>query len=400
MKRTMKEDGINKHTKLNHQVQRLHWSSKSKSWATDVLVDGKASKTIRSRFIFLATGYYDYDEPLQADIPGINNFEGTVAHPQFWPEDLDYTNKNVVIVGSGATAITLLPAMAASTNHVTMLQRSPGYIRFIPTKSTLERFIFAVLPAYLAHKLVRLKWIIIPAIFRAYCTRFPKAARRQVLKASQEALGKDANVESHLEPRYDPFEQRMCLCPDGDFFEVLRSGKATIKTGVIEAVTAMSIKLQSGEELHPDIIVTATGLKLRLGGRIKIDVNGQPIHLNKYHVWKGLMIEGLPNLIFSFGYLDASWTLGVDVSAKLACRIISEMQEEGAQAIVPQLSVEERQNMKDERFMPLKSTYVEKALMVLPKLGDKPQWRRRGPYFQELLGLKFGDIRTGLEYIH
>ncbi|KAK7709977.1 hypothetical protein SLS63_013119 [Diaporthe eres] len=395
----MKEDGIDRHTMLNHRVQSLHWSSKTKSWTTEIWVDGEASKTIRSKFIFLATGYYDYDEPFQAHIPGIDSFEGTVAHPQFWPEDLDYTNKNVVIVGSGATAITLLPAMAARANHITMLQRSPGYIMSVPTESTLEQFIFAMLPSYLAYKLVRLKWIIVPAIFRAYCTRFPKAARRQVLKASRVALAKCANVDLDFEPRYDPFEQRLCFCPDGDFFEALRSGKASTKTGNIEAVTAKSIRLQSGEELHPDIIVTATGLKLQLGGHIKIDIDGQPIHLNKHHVWKGLMIEGLHNFVFSFGYLDASWTLGVDVSAKLACRIITEMQKEGAQAVVPRLSVEERQNMRDERFMPLKSTYVEKALSVLPKLGESPQWQGRAPYFRELLSLKFGDTRTGVQYV-
>ncbi|KAI5360048.1 putative FAD/NAD(P)-binding domain superfamily [Septoria linicola] len=397
MKRTVAADGIDKHIKFEHRVSNLSWSSSSKTWTTRVNADGRES-TIRSRLAIMATGYYDYEQGLHAHIPGIKDFSGEVVHPQFWPEDLSYKDKNVVIIGSGATAITLLPAMAKEAKHVTMLQRSPSYILSVPVHNKLENVIRAICPKTLASKIIRMKWIVWPTMFRTWCLWFPNAAKRHMRKATLAQVPPEL-VDSDFKPSYNPFEQRMCMCPDGDFYQCLREGKGSIKTGLIDTVTDKDIKLKSGEELHPDVIITATGLKLRLGGGIKVDVDGEDFQINEHYVWKGLMFDTLPNFFFSFGYFDNAWTLGVDTSAQLACRLIKQMQRDRVDVIIPTRSEEEKQTMKDKRFMPLTSTYVEKALSVLPKLGDRPQWCGRSTYLVEMFTVKFGDIRTGLRCV-
>ncbi|KAI1452457.1 putative flavoprotein [Annulohypoxylon moriforme] len=399
MKKVVEHGGIGKNIRYNQQVSTITWSSKSQSWAVDILKDNETKETLHSRFIFLNTGYYDYEQPLQTHIPGIERFQGDVIHPQLWPEDFDYSNKSVVVIGSGATAITLLPAMADRAQHITMLQRSPSYILSMSVEDRLEKLIRMMTPTSLANKLIRLKWILFPAIFRKYCIWFPNAARKILRKGTLSQLNDDETLNPNFNPTYNPFEQRMCMCPDGDFYRCIREGKASVKTGVIDAITSDSIKLQSGEELHADIIVTATGLKLQLGGGIDIHVDEKRFRLNEHFVWKGLMFEGLPNLAFSFGYLDASWTLGVDNSAKLACRLLKQMKTDQVGVIVPKLSNEDTRNMKELRFMPLTSTYVEKARSDLPKVGDRGPWRPRSAYVWEKLSVRFGNIRSGLDWI-
>ncbi|KAL1606133.1 hypothetical protein SLS59_003258 [Nothophoma quercina] len=400
IKQTCQQDGIDKHILFDRKVKDLSWSSKTQSWSTEV-ANGENVKTMRSKYVFLATGYFDYDQGLEAIIPGIKNFAGEVLHPQFWPESFDYTDKDVVIVGSGATAISLLPAMAGKAKHVTMLQRSPSYIMSIPLEGDwIERMIRAVAPAWLATRLVRLKWIVLPAIFRTYCTMFPARARRMMRRITEPQLKQADMMDPHFNPRYNPFEQRMCMCPDGDFYDCLRGDDASIKTGVIEQVTTDSIKLESGDELHPDVIVTATGLKLRLGGNINISIDGgAPLQMNDQFVWKGLMFEQVPNLFFSFGYLDASWTLGVDTSAQLACRVLSQMKKDGSGVVFAQRNEKELATMKELSIMPLTSTYVKKARAGLPKVGNSAPWKPRQPYLWEQMSLKWGDNLAGLEWV-
>ncbi|KAJ4300068.1 hypothetical protein N0V90_005317 [Kalmusia sp. IMI 367209] len=397
---TSKKDGVDEHILFNHKVKDLAWSSKPQTWSMEV-DNGENSKTMRSKYVFLATGYFDYDQGLEAVIPGIKTFKGDVIHPQFWPESLNYTGKDVVIIGSGATAISLLPAIAGKAKHVTMLQRSPSYILSIPLEGDwIERTIRAVAPAWLATRLVRLKWIVMPAIFRAYCTMFPDRARRLMRKITEPQLKQADMMDPHFNPRYDPFEQRMCMCPDGDFYNCLRGDDASIKTGVIQEVTTDSIKLESGDELHPDVIVTATGLKLRLGGNINLTIDGSaPLQMNNQFVWRGLMFEQVPNLFFSFGYLDASWTLGVDTSAQLACKILNQMEKDRNGVVFPQRNAKELATMNEVSLMPLTSTYVEKARSELPRVGDSAPWKPRQPYLWEQLSLKWGDNLGGLEWI-
>ncbi|KAL7622546.1 hypothetical protein AAE478_008053 [Parahypoxylon ruwenzoriense] len=399
MKETTACGGIDKNIMFDRKVTSIEWSSKTLSWAVDMTANDERRETLRSRFIYLATGYFDYDEPLQTRIPGIDNFQGDVIHPQFWPDNFDYTNKSVVIIGSGATAITLLPAMADGAKHVTMLQRSPSYVLSVPMEGRFEKVVRAAFPAKTAVGLIRTKWIILPTLFRALCLRFPNAARKMLQQKTLSELKEGESLDPNFNPEYNPFEQRVCMCPDGDFYKCLRDGKGCIKTGVIEAVTSNSIKLKSGEELHPDVIVTATGLKLGLGGGMSISVDGIPFHLNDNFAWKGVMFEGLPNLAFSFGYFDASWTLAVDTSARLACRLLCRMKKDGVGAIIPRRSEEDKRKMKELQFIPLTSTYVEKARSDLPKVGDRGPWGPRAPFLWEQLTVKFGDISTGLDYI-
>ncbi|KAF9694708.1 hypothetical protein EKO04_007229 [Ascochyta lentis] len=399
MKQTCRQDGTDKHILFEHKVENASWSSRTQTWSLQVQ-HGIIGKTMRSRFVFLATGYFDHEQPLQAIIPGVEKFHGKIVHPQFWPEEFDYTNMDVVIIGSGATAISLLPAMAGQAKHVTMLQRSPSYIMSIPLEGDwIERVTRAVVPAFLAARLVRLKWIVFPAIFRKFCTMFPSYARQMMRKLTEPQLKQGVLVDPHFNPRYSPFEQRMCMCPDGDFYECLRTDEASIKTGVIKDVISDSIHLESNEQLHADVIITATGLKLRVGGDINISIDGTPVKVNDRFVWRGLMFEEMPNLFFSFGYLDASWTLGVDTSAQLACKVLSRMKRDDVGMVFPKRSEVEKQTMREVSIMPLTSTYVEKARADLPRVGDRAPWQPRQPYLWEQLSLKTGDDFIGLECI-
>lgn len=399
MKEAAADERIDQKILFNHKVSEAAWSSKQGCWEVHGGFSSGASRVLRSRFILLATGYYDYEQPLQAHIPNIDNFHGQVVHPQFWPDGMDVKGKDVVIIGSGATAITLLPSLAEQTNHTTILQRSPSYIMSMPSKYPAEMSIRAWLPLRLANELIRLKWIIFPTMFRKCCLWFPEWARKILQKTTIAELKDGEAYDPNFNPKYYPFEQRMCMCPDGDFFRCLRDGKGSIKTGMIDEITRKTIKLTSGEELEPDIIVTATGLQLKLGGGINMTVDGKHVEISDRYVWKGLMLEGVPNMAFSFGYIDAAWTLGVDTSAKLACRLLRQMRNESAIAIVPEMDVTNKTKIEDVRFMPIKSTYVEKGLAALPKLADRRQWQQRSTYLWESLMLPFTDIHTDLRWV-
>lgn len=302
--------GIDKKIKFNHKVNAANWSTKDKGWTLDITADGSTHKTFRSQFVMFCTGYYDYERPLATVIPGIEGYKGKVVHPQFWPEDLDYTDKTMAIIGSGATAVTLLPILASKAKHVTMVQRSPSYLLSIPKQDGLERFITANFPTFVADKLVRAKWLVGPLLFVTLCVRAPEMMKRVIKKQTEAQLPPEIKHDPHFKPTYNPFEQRLCFCPDGDFYKSLRNGNASIETGHIETVTADTIKMQSGAELHPDIIVTATGLKLQMAGGINLSVDGKPYNVGEKYMWKGVMLEDLPNSAYVVGYVDASWTLG------------------------------------------------------------------------------------------
>lgn len=392
--------GIDKNIQFGHHVDAARYSSSDKTWTLDVTANGSQSKTLRSRFFMICTGYYDYDKPLEAVIPGIESFNGTVAHPQFWPQDLDYTNKNIVIVGSGATAITLMPALAEKASHITMLQRSPSYIMSQPSEDGLENLIRKLTwwSKPLEHKLIRFKWVIVPFLLTRFCYNFPNAAKRLFGRMTQAQLPPTMARDPHFNPSYNPFEQRVCFCPNGDFYAALRSGKTSVETGIIETVTPNSIKLKSGGELHPDVIVTATGLKLNFAGGMDISIDGEPYHVPEKFIWKGVMLEDLPNAAFTFGYVDASWTLGADATAQLVCRMLRQMSKERVVEIVPKRSKQEKLDMQEEPLLRLSSTYIRRAKDLLPKAGATGQWRARSYYLKDIWTAWFGDIRTGIEW--
>ncbi|KAL2177419.1 uncharacterized protein P884DRAFT_243488 [Thermothelomyces heterothallicus CBS 202.75] len=393
-----RSQGIDQHILYRHRVVSADWSSAGKRWDVRVVVDGREDQppaVFRARFLLLGTGYYDYEKPLEAAIPGIETFAGKVIHPQFWPEDYDYTDKEVVIIGSGATAVTVLPAMAERARRVTMLQRSPGYVFSLPSRGLLTALLFAVLPAAAAHYLCRLLWLVRSHLTTAFCRAWPALAKRVIKRATLRQLPPTVPWDPHFRPRYNPWEQRFCACVDGDFFAALRSGKADVVTDTIRTVTPRSIELGSGRALHPDVIVTATGLRLRFGGGIDLRLDGEPFRWRDKFAWRSAMLQDVPNLLFLTGYETASWTLGADVSARLFVRILRRLRDRRAAAAVPRPA---RPDMPERPMMTLTSTYLRTARDVLPK-GGTGVWAPKTNYFADMARARWGDLSKELEFI-
>ncbi|KAH7021955.1 hypothetical protein EDB80DRAFT_559060 [Ilyonectria destructans] len=388
--------GIDKRIRYQHRVLSAGWSSKKLRWILEVEVDGALVQVFEARFLILGTGYYDYDEPFAVHIPGIENFAGPVIHPQSWPVDFDYAGKDLVIIGSGATAITLLPNLAEKARHTTMLQRSPTYITPLPLVDKIVKLERAILPASFAGRVTRLRRAIRFFAFYWYCMFFPNSAKQLLRKAQVKLLPPTIPVDPHFAPRYNPMDQRLCVSPDGDFFAALRSGKASVVTDAIEAVTRDEIQLSSGSRLHPDIIITATGLKLRIGGGIKFFIDDEPADIADRFAWKGFLLQDMPNLAFITGYYNAAWTLGAEVSALAIVRLLRQMKDRNALAAVPRLRPSEF-NMVPESFFKISSTYVKDAIKVTPK-GGTGQWAHRWNYFADVSRACWGDHSTGLEY--
>lgn len=393
--------GIDKKIQYKTLVSGAQYSSSNKTWAMEATTNGTEKRTIKCRFMLLCTGYYDYETPLQTEIPGIDNFKGQVIHPQFWPEKLDYQNKEVVIIGSGATAITVLPVMSETAKRVTMLQRSPSYVMAIPQEDALEKFIrryFGWFPAF-QHAAIRIKWILAPLLLTTLSARYPERVKATMHKLTQKQLPSSIPRDPHFTPKYNPWEQRMCMSPEGDFFKSLRSGKANVATGTIQTMTNDTIKLNDGQEIKTDIIVTATGLKLRFAGGMKLSVDGKPYNVSEHFVWKGQMLENLPNAAFVVGYVDASWTLGADATAQLVTRMINQMKKEGVVEVIPQRSEKELKSMKQHNLLKLNSTYVTKGKNTLPMAGDMGQWVPRSNYIRDIFMAWYGDIKTGTVWV-
>jgi cation diffusion facilitator CzcD-associated flavoprotein CzcO len=388
--------GIDKRIKYQHRVLSARWSSQKSRWILGVEVDGASVQVFEARFLILGTGYYNYDEPLPVHIPGIDNFAGTVIHPQFWPRDFDYADKDIVIIGSGATAVTLLPSLASKASHTTMLQRSPTYIAPVPSTDKIAKLERTILPARLAPRVTRLRRAVRFFGFYWFCKAFPSAAKRLIRQASIKLLPPTIPVDPHFTPRYNPMDQRLCASPDGDFFAALRSGKASVVTDTIEAVTKEEIQLSSGEKLRPDVIITATGLKLRIGGGIQFFIDDKAIEITDRFAWKGFMLQDVPNLAFVTGYYNAAWTLGAEVTGLAVVRLLRQMKDRGVSSAVPRLRPSEL-NMVPESFFKLSSTYVKDSITVTPR-GGTGQWAHRWNYFFDVSRACWGDHSTGLEY--
>jgi cation diffusion facilitator CzcD-associated flavoprotein CzcO len=403
LKECAAETGIDKKIQYRHKLLSADWNSDFQRWFLTVDANG-SKQQINTRFLFFTTGYYNYSTPLPAIIPGIENFAGKTIHPQFWDQKLDYMDKKIVIIGSGATAITLLPVLAQTAAHVTMLQRSPSYILSQPSVDNLGHLIKKILPTWLALKIVRLRWLTLPYAFYLFCQTFPRAARFVMKKATQAQLPKEAkiNYDRDWQPTYGPWDQRLCLCPDGDFYKPLREGKADVVTGHIEKVTADSIILKDGTVLNPDIIVTATGLKLQLAGGAQILLNGEPLNMHEKYLWKGLMLSDVPNAAFAIGYTNASWTLGADAAAQFVCRIIKAAEKkskrpkgqakkgEGIGVIVPRVT--DTTGFANAPPFDLSSTYLVAARQELPLAGNKGPWRARGAYWRDWFDSRWGSL--------
>ncbi|EEP76167.1 predicted protein [Uncinocarpus reesii 1704] len=390
--RATQSAGIDRHIRFRHKVLSASWKDEHAEWRLEVANEG-ATKCIRCRYFILGTGYYDYENPLSADIPQLDHFKGTVVHPQFWPEDLDYANKKMVIIGSGATAVTLLPNLARNASHVTMLQRSPSYVLSIANRPSplLKR----LLPRDLLFRFFRSIFMAVSFGLYQFCQKFPRLAKRMLRAITQRSLPSTIPHDPHFKPRYNPWDQRLCLAPDGDFFSALRSGKASVATGNIKGFTDHRIVLDTGETLDDvDIVVTATGLKLLFAGNIKIDVNGQPVDLSKKFVWRSCMLQDVPNSCFVIGYTNASWTPGADATAVLFCRLVRQMQASGAAVARPSLDTP----LKTVPLLNISSTYITRAADDLPKTGNKGPWKPRVNYYMDYCVSRWGNLKNGLVF--
>jgi cation diffusion facilitator CzcD-associated flavoprotein CzcO len=387
---------IDKKILFHHKLVVADWSSEKQTWTLTVDVNGEKSHFF-ARFILFGTGYYNYDEPLSTVIPGVENFKGTVLHPQFWPADFDYTNKSIVVVGSGATAITLIPSLVEKASHVTMLQRSPSYILSIPAVDPIVTFIRRSLPKRLGLKAARAFCLIRNIIFYKFCTIFPNAGRNILLKGVKSQLPQDWPLNPNFVPTYDPWDQRICVCPDGDFFKSLSSGKASVTTGHIKVVTSDTIVLkESSQILRPDIIVTATGLKIQVAGGAEIRVDGKPFQASTKFFWHGLMLQDLPNAAVILGYTNNTWTLGADAASQIVCRFLNHMQRKGHAVAVPR--VEDESSLKLVPLLNLKSTYVERAKAYLPKAASMAPWKPRANYVEDMWLARWGDLTKGMQF--
>jgi cation diffusion facilitator CzcD-associated flavoprotein CzcO len=387
---TAREDGMMDHIRFQRKATSARWDSATARWTVKVNgPDGVEQHT--ARFLFLASGYYSYDQGYLPEFPGVADFKGDFIHPQKWQEDYDYSGKKIVIIGSGATAVTLLPAMADTAEHVTMLQRSPTYIAARPTVDRTANVLRKILPARMAYAITRYKNILQTMLIFQMAQRFPDFVKKAVLKEAQKALGPDIDVHKHFSPSYKPWDQRFCAAPDGDFFTPLREGRASIVTDHIERITETGIQLKSGEFLEADLIIPATGLNLQLMGGILLNVDGETVDPPNHVVYRGMMVSDVPNMAMAFGYTNASWTLKIDLTCERVCRTLNYLDKTGADYAVPVPDPD----MPREPLKLLDSGYFQRARDRLPKQGPKTPWQVHMNYMADMLAIRFGRIDDG-----
>lgn len=398
VRETAREHGIDRHIRFRHQVRRAAWSSADARWTIEAeRGPGKEPVRFTCGFLLMCGGYYDYTEGYLPEFPGRERFRGTIVHPQFWPENLDYAVKRVVVIGSGATAVTLVPEMAKRAAHVVMLQRSPSYVVSLPARDPIADWLRRHLPTKLAYAITRWKNVFLGMVFYKLSRQRPERVKERIVDLVRRQLGPDYDVATHFTPRYNPWDQRVCLVPDADLFQAIREGRASIVTDEIETFTEAGIKLRSGREVEADIIVTATGLKLQLLSGIAISVDGERCDLSKSLSYKGMMFSDVPNLAYTLGYTNASWTLKADLTSEYVCRLLNYMDAHGYAVATPR-----RDRTVEERpLIDFTSGYVQRALDKLPKQGSKRPWKLYQNYVLDLLTLRFGRLDDGaIEFAH
>ena len=396
---TAKKYGIDKKIQYGRKVTKLSWSSTEGLWTIEsTSEDGSNEEVQTAKFMINCSGYYDYDLGHRPHFPGEEKFKGKIIHPQHWPEDLDYADKKITIIGSGATAITLVPSMAPTAGHVTMLQRSPAYIASVPSEDAIVKFAGWLIPNGIIHGFNRLRNIYIQQILFWACKQKPSAVRNFFLNRAKAALGDSVDMK-HFTPRYDPWEQRLCVVPDGNFFEEVKKGRAGIVTDDIDTFTENGIKTKNGTFIESDIIVTATGLNMRLLGGADLYIDGEPIRINEKLTYKGVLVQDIPNGAVIFGYANASWTLKVDIAAEYICRLLNHMNVKGITQVIPR--DHEGCRSDDESVFGLSSGYIRRAQKRLPAQGTKAPWRVTHNYLSDSTMLKYSPIedKRHLEFI-
>ncbi|HEY0704313.1 MAG TPA: NAD(P)/FAD-dependent oxidoreductase [Candidatus Acidoferrales bacterium] len=392
IRETSSKYGIDQKIRFGHQVTRASWSSPLGRWTVDAVDPEGQAVQFTCNFLYLCSGYYDYAQGYMPGWPGMEKFLGTIVHPQKWPEDLDYAGKRIVVIGSGATAVTLVPSLAQSAAHVTMLQRSPSYIVARPSEDSIARWLHEHLPGGMADRLIRWKNVLLGIYFYGVARRKPEDTKKTLLGFVRQHLGPDYDVAKHFTPRYNPWDQRLCLVPDGDLFRAMRAGKAAIATEEIETFTETGLRLKSGEKLPADIIVTATGLNLKLLGGIEVMVDGARVEPVKAMSYKGMMYSDIPNLASAFGYTNASWTLKVDLTGEYLCRLLNYMDAKGYAYCTPK---KRDATISEEPAITLTSGYLQRSSEMLPRQGSKKPWKLHQNYALDLMALRFGSVNDG-----
>ena len=389
---TAVEFGVDKAIRYNHRVRRASWSEDEARWTVEIET-GPENPPIQltCHFLYLCTGYYDYDSGYTPEWPGVEQFRGTILHPQKWPKDLDYDGKRIVVIGSGATAITLVPAMAQRAAHVTMLQRSPSYVVTRPAEDKIANWLRRSLPDRAAYVLARWKNVLTATFFYSLARKRPQLFKWMVAKGVRKELGEKYDSK-HFTPPYNPWDQRLCFAPDADLFQSIRDGRVSVVTDHIETFTESGLLLKSGQRIDADIIVTATGLVLRLFSGMQLVVDNTPVDLPKTLVYKGMMFSDIPNLAFAVGYTNASWTLKCDLTAAYVCRLLNHMDHHGYASCTPRVN---DPNIELEPVLDFNSGYVLRALDTLPRQGSKTPWRLHQNYMKDLRMMRYGRVDDG-----
>ena len=398
VRETATDNGIDKKIRFHHRVKRASWSTPDARWTVEAergQVGEGGPKTVRftCNFLFMCSGYYKYEEGYTPEFSGSQDFAGRIVHPQKWTDDIDYAGKRVVVIGSGATAVTLVPELARTAAHVTMLQRSPTYVVARPAEDALANKLRRNLPPKLAYHLIRWRNVLFGMYFFQLSRRKPARVKQLILGGVRMALGPDYDIATHFTPRYNPWDQRLCLVPDGDLFKAIRDQRASVVTNEIDSFTGNGIKLKDGSELEADIIVTATGLNLQVMGGMEVSVDGRTVDFARALNYKGMMYSDIPNLASAFGYTNASWTLKCDLTCEYVCRLINYMDRHGYRQCMPH-NVDP--TITELPSLDFSSGYVQRSIAKMPKQGSKRPWRLYQNYALDIVSLRFGTVNDGV----
>ena len=390
---TVEEFNLKSKIRFGKYVKKARWSSDSNQWTVDIedKKTGKFSQILCS-FIFMCSGYYSYKEGYTPHFEGKENFKGDIIHPQKWDTSFDYSNKKIVVIGSGATAVTIVPEMAKTAKHVTMLQRSPTYVVAAPEKDNLANKLRKYLPLKFTYWFIRWRNILIQQYYFRLCKKYPKGVKNVIIREVKKKLGNDFDVKTHFTPKYNPWDQRMCLVPDGDLFEQINQGKASVVTDHIKNFTENGLLLKSGKELKADVIITATGLNLEMLSTVEFFIDNKSVDISKTVTYKGMMYSGIPNLASTFGYTNASWTLGADLTSEYVCRVINHMKRNNYDVVCPKPNIGIE---ADPDYLNLTSGYIKRSLNIFPKQGKKAPWRNNQNYLIDIFQMKYGRIDDG-----
>ncbi|WP_298813672.1 NAD(P)/FAD-dependent oxidoreductase [uncultured Sphingomonas sp.] len=391
---TAQEYGIDRHIRFGQRVKSAAWSTEDAAWTLEIEQAGER-RQLRCNFLYMCSGYYDYAKGHAPVFAGTERFAGRIVHPQFWPADLDYAGKKVVVIGSGATAVTLVPEMAKQAAHMTMLQRSPTYVVSRPAEDGLANRLRAMLPAKAAYGVTRWKNVLFGMLFYNLARMRPERTKERLLGMVREHLGPDYDVQTHFTPRYNPWDQRLCLVPDADLFDAIKRGDASVVTDTIDTFTETGIKLASGKEIAADVVVTATGLELALMGGATFSIDGRSVRLADSFQYKGMMFSDVPNLAFTFGYTNASWTLKADLVARYVCRLLNAMRRKAVRQATPRIG---DATIAPQPFADFSSGYIQRAIDNLPRQGDRKPWRLNQNYALDVMALRFGSIENAMEF--